>query len=149
MSEEPFNPMEEKWDEKQQEKITEKSPEEKHWDEKTRRDPLNSMLWAGILIWAGVAFLLENLGVLRSMALPGSFDGWSLAFAGAGVIMLAGALIRLAVPEYSGPVVGNVILGFIFLSVGLGDTFGWNILGPVAIILIGAIVLFRAFRSSM
>jgi hypothetical protein len=63
--------------------------------------------------------------------------------------MLAGALIRLAVPEYSGPVVGNVILGFIFLSVGLGDTFGWNILGPVAIILIGAIVLFRAFRSSM
>lgn len=148
MSEKRFNQTDEKWEEKQQEKITEKTPEEKHWDEKTRRDPLKSMIWAGILIWAGVAFLIQNLGLLRSMGLPDSFDGWSLTFAGAGVILLVGVLIRLLVPEYSGPVVGNVILGFIFLSIGLGDTYGWQIIGPVAIIVIGIIVLFRAFRGN-
>jgi hypothetical protein len=149
MSDESFNQTDEKLDEKQQEKITEKSPEEKAWDEKARRDPLSSMLWAGILIWAGVAFLIQNLGLLRSMGLPASFDGWSLVFAGAGVILMVGVLIRLAVPEYRGPVVGQVILGMVFLSIGLGDTYGWQILGPVAIIIIGMIVLFRAFRSNV
>jgi hypothetical protein len=149
MSDESFNQTDEKLDEKQQEKITEKSPEEKAWDEKARRDPLSSMLWAGILIWAGVAFLIQNLGLLRSMGLPASFDGWSLVFAGAGVILMVGVLIRLTVPEYRGPVVGQVILGMVFLSIGLGDTYGWQILGPVAIIIIGMIVLFRAFRSNV
>jgi hypothetical protein len=146
MSEQSPNEYEEKWEEKQQEKVTEKSADEKSWDEKSRRDPLSAMLWAGILIWAGVAFLIQNLGLLRSMGLPGSFDGWSLAFAGAGVILLVGVLIRLAVPEYSGPVTGQAILGMVFLYVGLDDLYGWQIIGPVAIIIIGVVVLLRATR---
>jgi hypothetical protein len=148
MSDQSSRQTDEKWDEKEQEKVTEKSPEEKAWDEKSRRDPLSAMLWAGILIWAGVAFLIENLGLLRSMGLPATFDGWALAFAGAGVILLAGVLIRLTVPEYSGPVAGQVILGMIFLAVGLDDVYGWEIIGPVAIIAIGLVVLLRAFRRN-
>lgn len=148
MSDQSSRQTDEKWDEKEQEKVTEKSPEEKSWNEKSRRDPLSAMLWAGILIWAGVAFLIENLGLLRSMGLPATFDGWALAFAGAGVILLAGVLIRLAVPEYSGPIAGQVILGMIFLAVGLDDVYGWQIIGPVAIIAIGLVVLLRAVRRN-
>jgi hypothetical protein len=148
MSDQGANSYNEKWEEKEQEKVTEKSPEEKSWDEKSRRDPLSSMLWAGILIWAGVALLIDNLGLLRSMGLPAAFDGWSLIFTGAGLILLAGVLIRLAVPEYRGPVTGQTILGMIFLAIGLDDLYGWQIIGPVAIIIIGLVVLIRATRRS-
>ena len=148
MSDQGSNQYDEKWEEKEQEKVTEKSAEEKSWDEKNRRDPLSSMLWAGILIWAGVAFLIQNLGVLSAIGLPPSFDGWSLVFAGAGVIILAGVLIRLAVPEYSGPITGQVILGMIFLAIGLDDVYGWQIIGPVAIIVIGVVVLIRSTRKT-
>lgn len=148
MSDQGSNQYAEKWEEKEQEKVTEKSAEEKSWDEKNRRDPLSSMLWAGILIWAGVAFLIQNLGLLDAIGLPASFDGWSLVFAGAGVIILAGVLIRLAVPEYSGPVTGQVILGMIFLAIGLDDVYGWQIIGPVAIIVIGVVVLIRSTRRT-
>jgi hypothetical protein len=148
MSDQGSNQYAEKWEEKEQEKVTEKSAEEKSWDEKNRRDPLSSMLWAGILIWAGVAFLIQNLGLLNAIGLPASFDGWSLVFAGAGVIILAGVLIRLVVPEYSGPVTGQVILGMIFLAIGLDDVYGWQIIGPVAIIVIGVVVLIRSTRRT-
>ncbi|MGD2058707.1 MAG: hypothetical protein PVI04_08245 [Anaerolineales bacterium] len=148
MSDQSSRQTDEKWEEKEQEKVTEKSTDEKSWDEKSRRDPLSAMLWAGILIWAGVAFLIANLGLLRSMGLPASFDGWSLAVAGAGVILLAGVVIRLVVPEYSAPVAGQVILGMIFLAVGLDDVYGWEIIGPVAIIAVGLVVLLRAVRRN-
>lgn len=147
MNDQSSNQYDEKWEEKQQEKVTEKSTDEKSWDEKSRRDPLSPLLWAGILIWAGVALLIDNLGLLRSLGLPGAFDGWSLVFAGAGVILLAGVLIRLAVPEYSSPVTGQTILGMIFLAIGLDDLYGWRIIGPVAIIVIGLVVLIRSTRS--
>lgn len=148
MNDQSSRQTEEKWEEKQQEKVAEKNTEEKSWDEKSRRDPLSSMLWAGILIWAGVSLLVDNLGLLRSMGLPASFDGWSLAFAGAGLILLAGVLLRLAVPEYSGPVTGQTILGMVFLAIGLDDLYGWRIIGPVAIIVIGLVVLIRGSRRS-
>ena len=69
MSEEPQNvkgdkgpAMDEKAEEKQYEKV-----DEKRWEEKGRRDPLSSMIWAGILIWVGVSLLANNLGILNSV----------------------------------------------------------------------------------
>ena len=63
MSEQKFDEKEmEKHDEKQ-----EKSSEEKNWDEKYRRDPLGTIVWAAIFIWAGLVFLAANLGFLDSM----------------------------------------------------------------------------------
>ena len=48
----------EKFDEKEldkrDEKQDEKSPQEKSWDEKWQRDPLSTIVWATIFIWAGV-----------------------------------------------------------------------------------------------
>ena len=43
----------EKFDEKEREKQEEKTAE-KSFDEKYRRDPLSAIIWAAILIWAGV-----------------------------------------------------------------------------------------------
>ncbi len=81
-----LRPHREKEEEKEEEKRHEKGPEEKNWDEKWRRDPLGSLIWALILIWAGVALLLSNMGLL--FRIPG-LEVWELIFLGAGVLILA------------------------------------------------------------
>jgi drug/metabolite transporter (DMT)-like permease len=123
-------------DEKEQEKQREKS------QEKYRTDPLSSLVWAVILIWAGVAFLLTNLNLLEGIPVLEEFQGWDLVFSGVGVILLGEIVVRLTVPAYSGPVIGRMILALVLLSIGLGDRFGWDYIWPIAIIVIGVIMLF-------
>ncbi len=128
--------MDEKADEKTHEK------QEESWEEKRRRDPLGSIAWAVILIWAGVVFLASNMNLLETLGPIGLMDAWSLVFAGAGVIMLAMVFVRLLVPEYRAHIVGTLILGMVFLGIGLKDTFGWNIIWPIVLIVLGAAFLF-------
>ena len=131
--------MDEKTEEKQHEKMDEKT-----WEEKHRSDPLSRVIWAGILIWAGVVLLANNLDILRDIPLPGGMSAWSLAFAGAGLIILVEVLIRLVVPEYSGPVIGSLIIALVFLGIGLDDLVGWSIVWPTIVIGFGVVILFRA-----
>lgn len=139
-------PRDEKQEEKEQEKQQEKQ-EEKRWDEKWRRDPLGSIVWACILIWAGLAFLAGNLNMLQQFGLAGIFDAWSLAFAGAGVILLLEALVRILVPAYRRPVVGTIILAFVFLGISVGDTIGWELIWPFILIGIGLAFLLSGLTS--
>ena len=143
----------EKFDEKEMEKNEEKAPEEK-W----RRDPLSSIVWACILIWAGLVFLASNLGWLDAIvseseeitgisAIDNVLSAWSLVLAGAGVIILLEVAIRLLIPAYRRPVMGTFIFGIILIGIGLGDLINWNILWPLIIIGIGLSFLVRAFRK--
>ena len=131
--------VDEKTEEKQHEKMDEKT-----WEEKHRSDPLSRVIWAGILIWAGVVLLVNNLGLLRDVPLLGRMDAWSIAFAGAGLIILVEVLIRLVVPEYSGPVIGSLIIALVLLGIGLDDLVGWSIIWPAIVIGFGVVILFRA-----
>ncbi len=138
----------EKFDEKDREKQEEKSPQEKSWDEKGRNDPLGTITWAVILMWAGLALLAGNMGWLGQFGqaipgLPGVLGSWPLIFAGAGVILLLEVVIRLLLPAYRRPVGGSLILGLIFIGIGLGDIFGWNIVWPLILIGAGLAVLLR------
>lgn len=130
--EEKGREMEEKSEEKQREKM-----DEKRWDEKWRRDPLSATIWALLLIWAGCAFLAWNLGFLERLPLPDDFGPWSLVFAGAGALLLIEALFRIAVPAFSGPIVGTVIIGMVFLGIALGDVVGWSVIWPIILIGLG------------
>lgn len=127
--------------EKEEEKQREK--DEKSREEKWRDDPLSAAVWAGILIWAGIALLLGNLGLLDDTTL----SGWDLVFIGAGAILLLEAAARLLVPAYRKPIVGNLVLGIIFLSIGLGDLVSWDLIWPLAIIIIGLSLLLRGFTG--
>lgn len=139
-------PQREDWGGKEQEKTQEKE-DEKSWDEKWRRDPLGSVAWAGILIWAGVVFLAENMGWLRTLGPPfDRLEAWSLIFAGAGVIFLGIVLVRLLVPDYRRPVVGTLILALVFLGIGLGDTVGWGVIWPIVLIALGVSFILGGFR---
>jgi len=143
----------EKFDEKEMEKQDEKAP-----DEKWRRDPLSSIVWACILIWAGLVFLASNLGWLDAIvseseeitgisAIDNVLSAWSLVLAGAGVIILLEVAIRLLIPAYRRPVMGTFIFGIILIGIGLGDLINWNILWPLIIIGIGLSFLVKAFRK--
>lgn len=140
----------EKFDEKETEKQEEKSPQEKSWDEKWRRDPLGTLTWAAIFIWAGLVLLANNLGYFQT---AGSFlagvEVWSLIFLGAGVLVLLEVLARLLFPEYRRGVTGSIIFGFILVGIGLGDIFSWELVWPFILIALGlAIVLRGVLRRS-
>jgi hypothetical protein len=152
----------EKFDEKDMEKRDEKNEkEEKNWDEKWRNDPLGAIIWAAILIWAGLVFLASNLGLLdtilaRTSELRGLgflekvVNAWPIVLIGAGVILLIEVLIRLLMPTYRRPVTGTIILAIIFIGIGLGDLtpIGWNIIWPLILIILGASILFRELKRS-
>ena len=152
MTEPPRSPRRperyEKEEEKRQEKEEEKGRGEKNWDEKWRHDPVNAVSWAAIFIWAGLMLLAETTGWGYQMFRW--WNTWALIMTGAGAIILLGVLARLVMPEHRRPIVGNLILSVIFLSIGLGSitTLGWGFVAAVALIIIGlAIVLGGVFRK--
>ena len=116
---------------------------EESWDEKWRRDPLNAAGWALILIWAGLVLIAENVGMLDNLGIRG--EAWSIAFLGAGVIVLLGVLVRLLVPAYRRPVTGSIIFGFILLGIGLGELTRWDVVGALVLIAIGVSIILSRF----
>ncbi|MBE9474241.1 MAG: hypothetical protein IMY85_05065 [Chloroflexi bacterium] len=148
----PDEKTEEK-NEKELEKREEKSP-----DEKYRRDPLGSIIWACILIWAGVVLLLNQLGYLEQLketlfarqaewtrGFPGDFSIWGLIFLGAGVILLIEVLLRLLIPAYRKSVTGTIILAFVFIGIGLGNVLRWEFIFALVLIAIGLSIIVGSF----
>ncbi len=139
------------YDKKTQEKY-EKEDEKR--EEKHNRDPLSSMAWALILIWAGLVFLAENLGWLDQIEFKQiqQIEGveiivmstWSMIFLGAGVIVFLEALVRTFIPAYRSSTGGNFFLAAIFLGIGLGGIFGWNVVWPFILIAMGLAALASA-----
>jgi hypothetical protein len=142
----------EKVEEKEQEKVREKE------EEKESQDALSAVVFALILIWAGVVLLAHNLGFLDAFesllgALPlGELDlpwerisffdltAWRLFFLGAGALVVIEIVIRLIVPEYRRRVFGSVIGAIVLFAVALG---GWNLIWPLILIAVGASILLR------
>jgi len=134
MSERRVNEKEEK-EEKEEER------EEKTFDEKWRRDPLGSIVWAGILIWLGLVLLADNLDWL-----PDGINAWSLFFFGAGGIILLELVVRYLMPAYRRPLLGTFILGIVFLAIGASGLFeGWNwgVMWAILLVGLGVLLLLR------
>jgi len=148
----PSEPQERQpyYDEKSEEKY---EKEDEKQEEKHNRDPLSSIAWALILIWAGLVYLASNLGWLDQIqaqqALPEGLNflglsTWSVIFLGAGVIVFLEAIIRTFVPAYRSSTGGNFFLAAIFLGIGLGGIFGWQLVWPFILIAMGLSALASA-----
>ena len=138
------------YDEKREEKY---EKEDEKNEEKHNQDPLSSLTWALILIWAGLVFLAANLGMLDQIQTqPIGIEGltisglstWSLIFLGAGVLVFLEAVIRTFVPAYRASTGGNFFMAAIFLGIGLGMIFGWHIVWPFILIAMGLSALASA-----
>ena len=140
-------------------KEEEKNEKELSKEEKGRQDTLGLIVWALILIWAGVVFLADNMGILgsfdtilesiglRSAELPFklpflNLEAWSLIFVGAGFLLLAEVVIRLLLPSYRKPILGTAILAVVALGIGLG---AWGLIFPFILIIVGLALLLGAF----
>jgi len=139
MSDRQYQEKQEKEEEKQEDRA---EKEEKSWDEKWRRDPLSALVWATILIWAGLVLLASNLGLLVRYEW---LDAWGFVFIGAAVIILLEVVIRLLVPQYRRPVTGSLILAVILLGIGLGNLVGWGLVWPLVLIAIGLTIVLAGF----
>ncbi len=144
MTEQPKDEKEEKEREKTEEKTVE---------EKWRRDPLGAIVWGAILIWAGLVFLANSLGMFNNFSfgrfIPGfeivQPEAWTIVFIGAGVIVLIEAAIRVAVTTFRRPIGGTLVFAFILLGIGLGEIIGWEVVWPLIVIAIGLSVLLGGF----
>ncbi len=125
---------------KEEEKDEEKGGGEWGAGEKWRRDPVDAAVWAFILIWAGLVFLAENMGLLVRFEF---LEAWSIGFIGAGLIVLLGVLVRLLVPAYRRPLTGSLIFGVVLLGIGLGEVVRWIAIWPLILIAIGVGILLR------
>jgi len=117
---------------------------ERHWERRHRSpDMLGQVVWAAILVFAGLIFLADNLGYL-----PGARDAnpWQWIMFGAGGLLVIEALIRLVSVEFKGAAVGRLILGLILLGLGTSAVFGISLSAawwPVILIVIGLSLLLR------
>ena len=148
---EPQNERPAYYDEKTEEKVYEKEEEKR--DEKGHEDPLSALVWALILIWAGLVFLGENLGLLDVIVADPIQIGdvtiqqvstWSMIFLGAGVLIFVEALIRTFVPAYRSSTGGNFFLAAVFLGIGLGGLVGYSLVWPFILIAMGLAALASA-----
>ena len=145
MSEQDYKP--------QEEKSEDNSLFEERVSVKHSSDRLSSLIWALILIWAGLVFLAANMGWLNAVSnyitLPAgvTFVGmstWSVIFLGAGVLVFLEAMIRSFSKSYRSSTGGNFVLAAVFLGVGLGAIFGWNAVWPFVLIAMGVSALLGA-----
>ena len=155
MGKNDFDGKQSEKDEKELQKQEEKQ-EEKSVEEKWQRDPLGSIVWALILIWAGFVLLANNMGWLGTLnrimeqlfvqyakLLPveivaPQFSAWSLIFVGAGVLLLAEVVMRLLFPAYRRPVLGTTIFAVVLLGIGFGS---WTLFWPLILIIVGLSLL--------
>lgn len=92
-------------------------------------DRLSQLTWGGTVLWAGIVFLM------------GLSDPWSWIFSGAGALILIEVAARMVIPDYRARPGARLVLGVVFLMIGLGIGFSFGSLWPLILIAIGVSLL--------
>ncbi len=102
------------------------------------RSRLEAMWWAGALIWAGLVFAADSLGLLPQI---GESDAWSWVFLGAGLYGTLGNLYRVANPNSPNPTAWDTIWSGGLLIIGLAGMSPVDIFWPLILVLVGVVIL--------
>ena len=118
---------------------------EKFTSAKEQLEYINAIYFGGVLVWAGVVFVIDSLGYLPQI---GDSDAWSWIFLGAGLAALIGNLIRQASSSILNPTAFDYIFGAVLLAIGVGGFTSLYIALPLVLVLVGGAILFSAiFRT--
>ncbi|MBN1485610.1 MAG: hypothetical protein JXA37_12920 [Chloroflexia bacterium] len=154
MGEQWHDEKEEKQEKEDEKRYEKQEKEEKSWDEKWRHDPLGTIVWAVILIWAGLVLFASQFGVwdslndflARQLRLEVvNLGPWAVILFGAGLIVLVEVIIRLLVPEYRRPVGGSIIFIMVVIGAAIGMIWDWRAMGGLILIGIGAGIILDSF----
>lgn len=111
-------------------------------DEKVERKRYDSIWWGGALIWIGIALAGDYLDILP----PIDGEWWPWIFIGIGPWALIVNGYQLASPTAPRPSTWDWIWTVIFIAIAAGSVLDVTgpLVGAVAIILIGLVILIRA-----
>ncbi len=132
----PPAPQRDEKDEKERREEQEKHNEKE--EKEQRNDPLSNITGALVLIFAGVILLAQSQGWVTWDQFGGL---WNVFFVALGAAILLEAVLRLLLPAYRRPILGQVIGGLVLLAIGLGGMTGFQLTGPVILIGIGLAIL--------
>ena len=103
---------------------------------------LDSYFWGGVLLWAGLVFGGETMGMLPKI---GNASSWSWIFLGAGVLSIGLNLISLSSDTVADPTTWDWVWGVLFALIGVGGFTTINISWPIIFIVIGTAMLVKTF----
>jgi hypothetical protein len=109
-----------------------------------RSDRLNAVAWALVLFWGAVTLFLD----VNNVTIGTWWDGGAFFAIGAGAVLLAVGLYQVNAGGRQRGVTFKVVVGTILLVAGIGQPleFDGRYIGSTALLIIAAVVLFRAFR---
>ena len=102
------------------------------------RQRVETIYWAGVLIWAGLVFGVNSMGYLPQVE---NASPWSWLFLGAGIIGGLWAFYRLVSAAYSSPPAFDYLWGGTFLILGISGFIAKDIFWPLVLILLGVVFL--------
>jgi hypothetical protein len=111
---------------------------ERKYNERKERRRLEGLWWAIVLIWAGLVFGADSMGLVPQIS---DVDAWTWIFLGAGTFGLLGALYRRISPRVPNPTAWDWVWANFCVIIGLGDFTTLNISWPLILILVGAAIL--------
>ena len=100
--------------------------------------------WAGAFIWAGLVFLADNANALPEVE---GASVWSWILAGAGLYALALNIWRTVSAREPNPDSGDLFWTGVLLILGFAGFFRFDVTFPVILILLGGVLLIRAFMA--
>jgi hypothetical protein len=105
-------------------------------------DPINQVIFAGLLMMGGAILLADQLRLLPSY---NNASIWAWLALGAGTVFLLAELVRALSTDFGKPNGWTLIGGVAFLGLGASAIFGvgWEMLWPAGLILIGLVLLVR------
>jgi hypothetical protein len=115
-------------------------------DVERNKKRIETLFWGGLLLWVGLVFLAANFGLFSFVNMG---NAWRWILLGAGIMALISNLFRSTSAEYPAPELWDWIFTAGFLIGGLSGftAIRFDLVWPLVLIVIGAIILFRVITN--
>ena len=107
-----------------------------------RTDRADAFGWAALLLWAAAVMVAGSAGFADRFAW---WEGWSVFFTGAGVIVLSGVIYRVLYPTRRRMLAPGIIFGAMLLGFGLDGLGAGGFVWPLALLVAAGSILFGIF----
>lgn len=106
------------------------------------RKRYEALYWAGALIWAGLVFGAESLGILPQF---GQADAWTWLFVGVGLYGTLMNIYGTVTPDLDITTTGDYLWSGFWLLIGVSGFFAVDVFWPVVLVLLGVAIVAKQF----